>query len=94
MRGKTEQPASRRRQALKFGQHFANQIHRRLPRGGDKWHLNEVVLKIAGGKALVVASRGPGRPRARRPGPTAPRQARGQAAAEAADAITPRHDHR
>jgi putative transposase len=50
VRGKTEQPASRRRQALKFGQRFANQIHRRLPRRGDKWHLNEVVLKIAGVK--------------------------------------------
>jgi DDE domain len=39
-----------RQWALKFGQHFANQIRRRLPRGGDKWHLNEVVLKIAGVK--------------------------------------------
>lgn len=32
----------------KFGQGFANQIRRRLPRAGDKWHLDEVVLKIAG----------------------------------------------
>jgi len=39
-----------RQWALKFGQHFANQIRRRLPRGGDKWHLDEVVLKIAGVK--------------------------------------------
>ena len=39
-----------RRWALKFGQHFANQIRRRLPRVGDKWHLDEVVLKIAGVK--------------------------------------------
>lgn len=30
----------------KFGQAFANQIRRRLPRAGDKWHLNEVMLKI------------------------------------------------
>jgi putative transposase len=31
------------------GQAFANQIRRRrLPRAGDKWHLDEVVLKIAG----------------------------------------------
>src|ERR1700745_4315009 len=32
----------------KFGQPFANRIRRRLPRVGDKWHLDEVVLKIAG----------------------------------------------
>ena len=37
-----------RRWALKFGQAFANQIRRRLPRAGDKWHLDEVVVKIAG----------------------------------------------
>ena len=28
-----------RQWALKFGRHFANQIRRRLPRVGDKWHL-------------------------------------------------------
>ena len=39
-----------RQWALKFGQAFANQIRRRLPRTGDKWHLDEVVLKIAGKK--------------------------------------------
>ncbi len=32
----------------KYGQAFANQIRRRLPRAGDKWHLDEVVLKING----------------------------------------------
>ena len=37
-----------RQWALKFGQAFANQIRRRLPRAGDKWHLDEVVVKIAG----------------------------------------------
>jgi putative transposase len=36
--------------ALKFGQAFANQIRRRLPAAGDKWHLDEVVLTIAGVK--------------------------------------------
>jgi putative transposase len=39
-----------RQWALKFGQGFANQIRRRLPRAGDKWHLDEVALKIAGKK--------------------------------------------
>ena len=37
-----------RQWARKFGQAFANQIRRRLPRPGDKWHLDEVVIKIAG----------------------------------------------
>lgn len=39
-----------RQWALKFGQTFANQIRHRLPRAGDKWHLDEVVIKIAGVK--------------------------------------------
>src|ERR671927_714081 len=39
-----------RQWALKFGQEFANQIRRRLPRAGDKWHLDEVVIKIVGVK--------------------------------------------
>ena len=37
-----------RQWGLKFGQSFANQIRRRLPRAGDKWHLDEVVVKISG----------------------------------------------
>src|SRR5438045_4686581 len=39
-----------RQWALKFGQAFANEIRRRLPRPGDKWHLDEVQIKIAGKK--------------------------------------------
>ncbi|WP_043342332.1 IS6 family transposase [Belnapia moabensis] len=39
-----------RQWALKFGQEFANQIRRRLPCAGDKWHLDEVAIKIAGVK--------------------------------------------
>jgi putative transposase len=38
-----------RQWALKFGQGFANQIRRR-PAPGDKWHLDEVVISIAGKK--------------------------------------------
>src|SRR6201988_3382873 len=34
----------------KFDPPFANRIRRRLPRIGDKWHLDEVVLMTAGGK--------------------------------------------
>src|SRR3954468_3524200 len=39
-----------RQWARKFGQSFANQIRRRLPRAGDKWPLDEVEVKIAGKK--------------------------------------------
>jgi putative transposase len=37
-----------RQWALKFGQAFANQIRRRLPGAGDKWHLDEVFIRIRG----------------------------------------------
>src|SRR5215204_3712310 len=37
-----------RQWALKFGQSFASKIGRRLPAPGDKWHLDEVVISIAG----------------------------------------------
>jgi putative transposase len=39
-----------RQWALKFGQSFANQIRRRVPASGDKWHLDEVVISISGKK--------------------------------------------
>src|ERR1700712_663210 len=39
-----------RQWARKFGQGFANQIQRRLPCPGDKWHLDEVCLMIGGQK--------------------------------------------
>src|SRR3954449_1820039 len=39
-----------RQWARKFGQAFANQIRRRLPCPGDKWHLDEVCLMIGGKK--------------------------------------------
>src|SRR4051812_47784460 len=34
-----------RQWALKFGQEFANRIRRRLPRTGDKWHLDVLVQR-------------------------------------------------
>src|SRR4051794_30353584 len=37
-----------RQWGLKFGQAFANQIRRKLPFPGDKWHLDEVCLLIRG----------------------------------------------
>src|SRR3954468_7748702 len=39
-----------RQWGLKFGQAFANQIRRKLPGPGDKWHLDEVCLMISGKK--------------------------------------------
>ncbi len=47
-RGITVSHETVRQWALKFGQAFANRIRRRLPQAGDKWHLDEVVVRIAG----------------------------------------------
>src|SRR3954465_14109464 len=49
-RGITVSHETMRQWALKFGQDFANRIRRRLPRAGDKWHLDEVEIRIAGTK--------------------------------------------
>jgi transposase-like protein len=48
-----------RRWGLKFGGEFANRIHRRAPSCGDKWHIDEVVITIAG-KALALERGRPG----------------------------------
>jgi putative transposase len=37
-----------RQWCAKFGQTYANALRRRRPRPGDKWHLDEVFIKIAG----------------------------------------------
>ena len=37
-----------RRWCRKFGQGFANSLRRRRPRPGDKWHLDEVFVRIQG----------------------------------------------
>jgi putative transposase len=37
-----------RKWCLKFGQAYANQLRRRRPKPGDKWHLDEVFLTIHG----------------------------------------------
>src|SRR6202011_4435380 len=37
-----------RRWCKKFGQTFANRLRRRRPRSGDKWHLDEVFIRIQG----------------------------------------------
>lgn len=37
-----------RQWGLKFGQKFANELRRRAPRRGDRWHPDEVYLRING----------------------------------------------
>ena len=50
MRGIIVSHETVRQWARKFGQDFANRIRRRLPMTGDKWHLDEVAVKIASKK--------------------------------------------
>ncbi len=47
-RGVTLSYETVRRWTLKFGQHYANDLRRRRPQPGDKWHADEVFLKING----------------------------------------------
>ncbi len=47
-RGVVVSHESVRRWCLKFGQTYANALRRRRPRPGDKWHLDEVFIKING----------------------------------------------
>jgi putative transposase len=42
-----------RQWCLKFGQTVANELRRRRPHPGDKWHLAEVVLKIKGKQCFL-----------------------------------------
>jgi putative transposase len=47
-RGVTVTYEAIRKWCRKFGQQYANQLRRRRPRPGDKWHLDEVFLSISG----------------------------------------------
>ncbi len=47
-RGVTVTHETIRQWCQKFGQTLANQLRRRRARPGDKWHLDEVFLKING----------------------------------------------
>ena len=42
-----------RRWCDKFGQAYANQLRRRRPRPGDKWHLDEVFVTINGKRCYL-----------------------------------------
>ena len=37
----------------RFGQEYANQLRRRGPRRGDKWHLDEVFVSISGAQRYL-----------------------------------------
>ena len=50
-----------RQWGLKFGQTYANELRRRRPRCGDKWHLDVRLPHDPWRETLPVASRGPGR---------------------------------
>jgi transposase-like protein len=47
-RGVTVSYETIRRWCLKFGQAYADGLRRRRPRPGDKWHLDEVFIKVNG----------------------------------------------
>ena len=53
MRGITVSYEAIRQWARKFGQQYANQLRQRRPRPGDKWHLDEVTIKINHQKQYV-----------------------------------------
>ena len=67
-----------RRWCAKFGQAYANQLRRRRPRPGDKWHLDEVFVKINGHRLPVACSR-PARQRLGRVGAVAAKRQSSQA---------------
>ncbi len=48
MRGVTLTYETIREWCLKFGQTYANELRRRRPRPGDKWHLDEMFIKLNG----------------------------------------------
>ncbi len=48
VRGVTLTYETIRHRCLKFGQTYANDLRRRRPRPGDKWHLDEMFIRING----------------------------------------------
>src|SRR3954447_26671536 len=64
---------------LRFGRAFANALEKRRPRPGDKWHLDEVFIRIGGKLPLPLAGGRPARHRARRPGAGPARRQSGRA---------------
>jgi putative transposase len=63
-RGVTVSYETVRRWCGKFGQSFANRLRRRRPKPGDKWHLDEVLIKINRSIASSTISGAPSTSRA------------------------------
>src|SRR4029077_12124819 len=61
-----------RRWCAKFGQAYASGLRRRRPRPGDKWHCDEVFIRINGTQHYLWRGR-PARQRARHSGPGPPK---------------------
>ena len=53
VRGLTLTYETIRHWCLKFGQTYANGLRRSRPQPGDRWHLDEVFLKINGQVGIV-----------------------------------------
>src|SRR3954462_14763369 len=68
-----------RRWVLKFGPVIARRLRQRRPQPSDRWHLDEMVVRIAG-KRMYLACRRPLGRGARHVGPAPARQPRGTAA--------------
>ena len=68
-----------RRWCAKFGQAYANQLRRRRPRLGDKWHLDEVFVKINGITGYLWRGSRPARQRLGRVGAVAAKRQSSQA---------------
>ncbi|MEZ3183176.1 DDE-type integrase/transposase/recombinase [Streptomyces pimonensis] len=58
-----------RRWCVRFGQSCADGLRRRRPRPGDKWHLDEVFIRVDGERKYLWRGRRRRRHRARYPGP-------------------------
>ncbi len=87
-----------RRWCLKFGASFADNLRRRRPRPGDKWHLDEVFIRIQGELHYLWRAVDQDGSRARYPGAEPPRCRGGeallQAAAEGSAVCAARPGHR
>jgi putative transposase len=81
----------------KFGKAFSDQIRQRAPARGDKWHMDEVVVTIAGEPYWLWRAVDQNGLRSRRLGPASKRQSRCAAAHKEAPEIrrhtAARHDH-
>jgi putative transposase len=63
-----------RQWCAKFGQVYANRLRRRRARPGDKWHLDEVFIRINGTIHYLWRGGRPARQCARRPGAVTPKR--------------------